>query len=104
MKAFAGPAFFVKGQGAAGGQLPGEHPGGQGVIVKGPDAAEAEGFTLGQQLSRRIAFKKAMKQSIQRAMRAGAKGIKVSRRMERMQIIWVVVFTLPSQLAATTIF
>jgi small subunit ribosomal protein S3 len=32
---------------------------------------------ISQQLSRRIAFKKAMKQSIQRSMKAGAKGVKI---------------------------
>jgi small subunit ribosomal protein S3 len=33
---------------------------------------------IAQQLSRRIAFKKAMKQSIQRSMKAGAKGVKIA--------------------------
>jgi small subunit ribosomal protein S3 len=33
---------------------------------------------IAQQLSRRIAFKKAMKQAIQRSMKAGAKGVKVA--------------------------
>jgi small subunit ribosomal protein S3 len=33
---------------------------------------------IAQQLSRRIAFRKAIKQSIQRTMKAGAKGVKVS--------------------------
>src|SRR5216117_2890996 len=33
---------------------------------------------IAQQLSRRIAFKKAMKQSIQRTMKAGAKGVKIA--------------------------
>jgi small subunit ribosomal protein S3 len=32
---------------------------------------------IAQQLTRRIAFKKAMKQSIQRSMKAGAKGVKI---------------------------
>lgn len=32
---------------------------------------------IAQQLSRRIAFKKAMKQAIQRSMKAGAKGVKI---------------------------
>jgi small subunit ribosomal protein S3 len=32
---------------------------------------------ISQQLARRIAFKKAMKQSIQRSMKAGAKGVKI---------------------------
>ena len=34
--------------------------------------------SIAQQLSRRIAFKKAMKQAIQRTMKAGAKGVKVA--------------------------
>lgn len=33
---------------------------------------------IAQQLSRRIAFRKAIKQSIQRTMKAGAKGVKIS--------------------------
>ena len=33
---------------------------------------------IAQQLSRRIAFKKAMKQAVQRSMKAGAKGVKVA--------------------------
>src|SRR5512142_2657037 len=33
---------------------------------------------VAQQLSRRIAFKKAMKQAIQRTMKAGAKGVKIA--------------------------
>jgi small subunit ribosomal protein S3 len=33
---------------------------------------------ISQQLSRRIAFKKAMKQSVQRTMKAGAKGVKIA--------------------------
>ncbi|HYM83324.1 MAG TPA: 30S ribosomal protein S3, partial [Candidatus Dormibacteraeota bacterium] len=33
---------------------------------------------IAQQLSRRIAFKKAMKQSIQRSMKAGAKGVRIA--------------------------
>src|SRR3989304_5270266 len=40
---------------------------------------------IAQQLSRRIAFKKAMKQAVQRTMKAGAKGVKVnvaSRQIE----------------------
>jgi small subunit ribosomal protein S3 len=35
-------------------------------------------MNIAQQLSRRIAFKKAMKQSIQRTMKAGAKGVKIA--------------------------
>ena len=34
-------------------------------------------MNIAQQLSRRIAFRKAMKQAIQRTMKAGAKGVKV---------------------------
>jgi small subunit ribosomal protein S3 len=33
---------------------------------------------IGQQLTRRIAFKKAMKQAIQRSMKAGAKGVRIA--------------------------
>jgi len=33
---------------------------------------------ISQQLTRRIAFKKAMKQSVQRTMKAGARGVKIS--------------------------
>jgi small subunit ribosomal protein S3 len=33
---------------------------------------------IAQQLSRRIAFRKAMKQAVQRTMKAGAKGVKVA--------------------------
>src|SRR6266496_3901576 len=35
-------------------------------------------MNIAQQLSRRIAFKRAMKQAIQRTMKAGAKGVKVA--------------------------
>jgi small subunit ribosomal protein S3 len=35
-------------------------------------------INIAQQLSRRIAFKKAMKQAVQRTMKAGAKGVKVN--------------------------
>ncbi len=35
-------------------------------------------MNIGQQLTRRIAFKKAMKQAIQRSMKAGAKGVRVA--------------------------
>jgi small subunit ribosomal protein S3 len=35
-------------------------------------------LNIAQQLSRRIAFKKAMKQSIQRSMKAGAKGVRIA--------------------------
>jgi small subunit ribosomal protein S3 len=34
-------------------------------------------MNIAQQLGRRIAFKKAMKQAIQRSMKAGAKGVKI---------------------------
>jgi small subunit ribosomal protein S3 len=33
---------------------------------------------ISQQLARRIAFKKAMKQAVQRTMKAGAKGVKIA--------------------------
>src|SRR5438093_125096 len=36
------------------------------------------GMNIAQQLSRRIAFRKAMKQAIQRTMKAGAKGVKIA--------------------------
>ena len=39
--------------------------------------AQLASEVVAQQLQRRVAFRKAMKQAIQRAMRAGAKGIKV---------------------------
>ena len=44
--------------------------------------------SIAQQLERRIAFRRAMKQSIQRAMRAGAKGIKImcSGRLSGIEI------------------
>ena len=35
-------------------------------------------MNIGQQLTRRIAFKKAMKQAIQRSMKAGAKGVRIA--------------------------
>ena len=35
-------------------------------------------MNIAQQLSRRIAFRKAMKQAVQRTMKAGAKGVKIS--------------------------
>ncbi len=35
-------------------------------------------INIAQQLSRRIAFKKAMKQAVQRTMKAGAKGVKIA--------------------------
>ncbi|MCX7572306.1 30S ribosomal protein S3 [Tumebacillus sp. DT12] len=46
--------------------------------IKSPDLnAQLVAINIAQQLERRIAFRRAMKQSIQRTMRAGAKGIKV---------------------------
>lgn len=46
--------------------------------VKTPDAdAQLVAENIAQQLEKRISFRRAMKQSIQRAMRAGAKGVKV---------------------------
>ena len=45
--------------------------------VKNPDAdAQLVAENIAQQLERRTSFRRAMKQSIQRALRAGAKGIK----------------------------
>ncbi len=47
--------------------------------VKNPDAdAQLISENIAQQLEKRIAFRRAMKSSIQRAMKAGAKGVKVS--------------------------
>ena len=47
--------------------------------VKTPDAdAQLIAENIAQQLEKRIAFRRAMKQSIQRAMKSGAKGVKVS--------------------------
>ena len=46
--------------------------------VKTPDSdAQLVAENIAQQLEKRISFRRAMKQSIQRAMRAGAKGMKV---------------------------
>jgi small subunit ribosomal protein S3 len=48
------------------------------VEIRNPDVnAQLVAESIGQQLERRIAFRRAMKQSIGRAMRFGAKGIKV---------------------------
>ncbi|WP_283582033.1 30S ribosomal protein S3 [Ligilactobacillus hohenheimensis] len=48
------------------------------VEIKKPDLdAKLVGEDIAQQLENRIAFRRAMKQAIQRTMRAGAKGIKV---------------------------
>ncbi len=45
--------------------------------VKNPDAdAQLVAENIAQQLEKRISFRRAMKQSIQRAMRSGAKGMK----------------------------
>ena len=47
--------------------------------VKTPDAdAQLVAENIAQQLEKRIAFRRAMKQSIQRANKAGAKGVKVA--------------------------
>ena len=46
--------------------------------VKNPDGdAQLVAENIAQQLEKRISFRRAMKQSIQRAMRSGIKGIKV---------------------------
>ena len=48
------------------------------VEIKKPDLeAKLVGESIAQQLENRVAFRRAMKQAIQRTMRAGAKGIKV---------------------------
>ena len=48
------------------------------VEIKKPDLdAKLVGENIAQQLENRIAFRRAMKQAMQRTMRAGAKGIKV---------------------------
>jgi len=47
--------------------------------IKQPDTdAQLVAENIAQQLERRISFRRAMKQSLQRAMRAGAKGIKTA--------------------------
>ena len=47
--------------------------------IKNPETdAQLVAESIAQQLERRISFRRAMKQSIQRAMKAGAKGIKTS--------------------------
>ena len=47
--------------------------------VRTPDAdAQLVAENIAQQLEKRIAFRRAMKSSIQRAMKSGAKGVKVS--------------------------
>lgn len=48
------------------------------VEIKNPDAdAQLVAESIASQLEKRVAFKRAMKQAVQRAMRQGAKGIKV---------------------------
>lgn len=48
------------------------------VEIKKPDLdAKLVGESIAEQLENRVAFRRAMKQAIQRTMRAGAKGIKV---------------------------
>ena len=47
-------------------------------------------MNIAGQLSRRIAFKKAMKQAIQRSMKAGAKGVKIGRASCRERVSSVV--------------
>ena len=56
------------------------HPANVRVMeVKNPDAdAQLIAENIAQQLEKRIAFRRAMKQSIQRANKAGAKGVKVA--------------------------
>ena len=59
------------------------------VEVKNPDAdAQLVAENIAQQLEKRIAFRRAMKQAIGRAMRLGAKGIKtqVSGRLGGAEI------------------
>ena len=47
--------------------------------IKNPDAdAQLVAENIAQQIEKRIAFRRAMKSSIQRAMKSGAKGVKVS--------------------------
>ena len=49
------------------------------VEVKSPDMnAQLVAENIAQQLEKRISFRRAMKQSLQRAMRAGAKGMKTT--------------------------
>ena len=49
------------------------------VEIKNPDTdAQLVAENIAQQLEKRISFRRAMKQSIQRSMKAGAKGIKAS--------------------------
>lgn len=46
--------------------------------IKTPDlSAKLVGENIAQQLERRVSFRRALKQAIQRSMRAGAKGIRV---------------------------
>ena len=63
--------------------------GGANVEIKKPDLdAHLVGETIARQLEQRVAFRRAQKQAIQRAMRAGAKGIKtqVSGRLNGADI------------------
>ena len=47
--------------------------------IRQPDLdAHLVAMNIAQQLTRRIAFKKAMKQAIQRSMKAGAKGVRIA--------------------------
>jgi len=49
------------------------------IKIRQPELdAHLVAMNIAGQLSRRIAFKKAMKQSIQRSMKAGAKGVKIA--------------------------
>ncbi len=49
------------------------------IEVKNPDTdAQLVAENIAQQLEKRISFRRALKQSIQRTMRAGAKGMKAS--------------------------
>ena len=49
------------------------------IEIKAPDTdAQLVAENIAQQLERRISFRRALKQSIQRTMRAGAKGMKAS--------------------------
>ncbi|WAH37397.1 30S ribosomal protein S3 [Alicyclobacillus dauci] len=46
--------------------------------IKAPDlSAKLVGENIAQQLERRVSFRRALKQAIQRSMRAGAKGVRV---------------------------
>ena len=66
------------------------HPANINVMeIKSPDTdAQLVAENIAQQLEKRISFRRAMKQSIQRAMRGGAKGMKakVSGRLNGADI------------------